>query len=267
MNCGRHLVDKNKGAIWCNEKCRNQYRRKHKKGNLGTVLQKPELKKPVSDQEKTGLNRSDDQEKNRVFQVNDINNQQNKPQLKEETHMSENTSGFDYYKARFEELSKSYDKFEARQEEIQKKLQAKIDSQENELKAAEKENTRLTRELAIINDKHNLELQRTSIESTSTLGGVIKDMARPENLETVLGIIGAIKELRSSKKEDQSGSLVLSGDPKKDELISNMIKALVVKDNEFVAKYYTVLEHAYKTNLLDTVIELIRKGQTQKATA
>lgn len=266
--CEQELTDRRAGTKTCDENCRKKLERKRKKEYSGNII--PDIKRThpgyIPDVSVTKADISVTQTGHNP----DISRTQTKnfftqPQLKEDNNMEENTNGFNYYKARFEELVKSHDEYKTERKETETELRGIIKTQEAELKTSEKENNKLNQELAIIHDKHQLELQRTDVESSSTLGGFLKDAGKPENLETILGILGIVKEIRAEKKQGNTdASAPSSGDPQKDELIRNIQQALMMKDTEFIAKYFKILELAFKTNLLDQVLESIRKGQAEQ---
>jgi hypothetical protein len=126
-------------------------------------------------------------------------------------------------------------------------------------------NTNLRIENQIKDQKHELALTESAVNSKATLGGFVKDALDKDNLASIAEIIKAFKGVKDDKENQNNHPVqgISTGDVNKDAMINNMIQVLSGKEMDFVTKFYGVLSASLNSNLLDTVIGMINKANEQ----
>ena len=262
-----HLIA---SAKTCDDTCRNALYYLKKKKLKDKVIEKRNLKgivknfftgkqkSPMNSQEKHD-SPENSPENSPEKHYSSENSPENSPEKHEFTGEKQNKNKrmsnnpqIEFYLARIDELKETLAEVKADKKEC-----------ERENKAHERTITDLSRKIAIIEDKHSLQIERTGIESSSTLGGFAKDLSKPENLESIASILGIIKDWRKPNEpaQNENKQIITTGDPEKDEFINTIVEACNMKDKIWVAKLLNIVEQSMSSELLEEITQrLTKKG-------
>jgi len=258
--CGHDLSDRKAGTEYCDSTCRMRYTRKHEKEHIKGVI-KHNIKHNT--EQKRGIEHITEHVTEHKIEHKENIEHKKESAIKHKPIESSDT--FNYYKDCLEDLTQTHELLKEAHKTTVDELRDQIKSQMSEIKILEEENYKFSVELATINDKHDLEKRQTAIASANTLGGVLKEVGKPESLKLLTGVLEFVKDIKASKKENEKLMPMLSsGNPQKDAIINTIAKVCHTKDIVFVKKYATVLQHSLHSNLLDTNLILIKRLEDEK---
>jgi len=261
-HCGKELIGKKRGTRFCDDRCRIAHDRKVK--SEGLIENKPNNienkanSKANNIENKANIIGNKTNNKANIIENKANNNENNL----EDISMQNDTTGLiEVYKIRYEDLSKLYEDYKLEHKETEKELRDQIKAQESENKTLEKKNNSLNKELEVIKEKHAIELREAGVESSGTLGGFLKDAGKPENLESILGMLTIFKEWRNKPNDQQQQNnpqqQITSGDPEKDQYVNKIVEACQIKDKPWVAKLLIVVDKAMTTPLIENIVKKI----------
>lgn len=262
--CGIELIGMKEGSCFCSRSHQNadNYLKRKKKSlqgaenkfQQGNSAAEKRFQQDVSAAE-TDFQQVDSAAEMRIQQLNSASESKT-IELKRSNNMSDNEqNGFNYYRAKYEEIEKAFTRYETKQEALEKELKSEIRELKAENKLLEKENLKISKENAIKDEKHQQALNGVEATSKATFGGFMNTLAQPENLENLTNLAGMIKGVLGKKEEDKPAQLH-ENDPRS-QMINKIIKVLQGKDEAWVTKFYMVFEACLQGTILEQIVTML----------